>query len=179
MNKYQFCSERLGFRNWLKTDIAPLYEINLDPAVMEYFPALPTLEETKDFVRRMQLMNVAQRYCYFAVDELETSRFIGFIGLSDQDYPSPYTPCVDIGWRLHKDYWGLGYATEGARRCLDYGFTVLELPQIRSIAPVINKKSIRVMEKIGMHPLGYFEHPKLKNFPKLKSCICYEMGAPE
>jgi RimJ/RimL family protein N-acetyltransferase len=179
LNKYDFCSERLGFRNWRAADIALLHEINSDPIVMEYFPALPALEETTDLVRRMQKMYAGKRYCYFAVDLLDNNRFIGFIGLSDQHYQSPFTPCVDIGWRIHKDYWGMGLATEGAQKCIDYAFNVVGLNQVRSIAPKANLKSIRVMEKIGMEYLGSFKHPKLEAFPLLENCVCYEISYPD
>ncbi len=141
---------------------------------MEYFPALPTMEDTTALVRRMQQMYADRKYCYFAVDHLETGQFLGFIGLCDQDYPSPFTPCVDIGWRIHKDFWGMGLATEGARKCLDYAFNSLELNQVRAIAPSTNLRSIRVMEKVGMKFLGNFEHPKLYEFPSLVNCVCYE-----
>lgn len=179
MNKYVFRSERLGFRNWDEADIGLLQEINSDPMVMEYFPSLLTLEETTDLVRRMQQMYIAHRYCYFAVDHLDSGRFIGFIGLCNQNYPSPFTPCVDIGWRIHKEYWGMGLATEGAYKCLDYAFNSVGLTHVRSIAPVANLKSIRVMEKIGMGYLGTFEHPKLEAFPFLVNCVCYETSHPD
>ncbi len=174
VDTYEFYSERLGFRNWRETDIAKLYEINNDPAVMEYFPTLPTFGETGNFIRRMQDMYAARRYCYFAIDHLDSDRFLGFLGLCDQDYSSPFTPSVDIGWRINKEFWGMGLATEGAQKCLEYAFNVIGLKHVRSIAPKINMKSIRVMEKIGMQCLGSFKHPKLKKFPKLANCVCYE-----
>ena len=141
---------------------------------MEYFPTLPTVGETTDFIRRMQDMYAARRYCYFAINHLESGHFIGFIGLCDQVYPSPFTPCVDIGWRIHKEFWGMGLATEGAIKCLDYAFNSVGISHVRSIAPAANLKSIQVMEKIGMEYLGSFEHPKLGAFPSLVICVCYE-----
>ncbi len=118
-------------------------------------------------------------HCYFAVDHLGSKQFIGFIGLCYQDYPSPFTPCVDIGWRLHRNYWGMGLATEGARKNLDYAFNILGLNQVRAVASEVNLKSIRVMEKIGMKFLGAFEHPSLKEFPLLLNCVCYETHRTE
>ena len=86
-------------------------------------------------------------YCYFAIDELEDDTFIGFIGLSEQNYDADFTPCIDIGWRLAKTAWNRGYATEGAKRCLDYGLEKLKINKIYSIAPAINTKSVQVMKK--------------------------------
>ena len=76
------------------------------------------------------------------------------IGLSEQSYEAPFTPCVDIGWRLKPTFWHMGLATEGAKRCLKYGFQDIQLSKIFSVAPVINTPSIHVMKKIGMYYLG-------------------------
>ncbi len=56
----------------------------------------------------MQFTNQKRGYCYFATDELTSGKFIGFIGLMYQNYEADFTPCVDIGWRLAKKYWGKG-----------------------------------------------------------------------
>ena len=142
---------------------------------MEYFPSRPTLKETGAFVKRMRKIYYDRGHCYFAADHLESGRLIGFIGLCYQEYSSPFTPCVDIGWRLHKDYWGMGLATEGALKNLDYAFNSLGLDRVRAIASEINLKSIRVMQKIGMESIGSFEHPFLKEYPLLRNCLCYEI----
>jgi RimJ/RimL family protein N-acetyltransferase len=83
----------------------------------------------------------------FRVDKLENNEFIGFIGLSEKSFEAEFTPCIDIGWRLSSEEWNKGYATEGAKRCLEYANEVLKLEKIVSIAPKINVKSERVMEK--------------------------------
>ena len=171
---YLFQSERLGFRNWRETDLAALVKLNKDERVMEYFPSAPSEADSRQFFLKMQKMFEAKAYCYFAVDLLDTGQFIGFIGLSDQAYESPFTPCVDIGWRISPEHWGYGYATEGAIRCLDYGFNRLGMTSIISVAPAVNLKSIRIMEKIGMTKKGSFNHPKLLNDDRLRNCVYYE-----
>ena len=121
----------------------------------------------------MKLMYIEKGYCYFAVDQLKDESFIGFIGLCYQTYESQFTPSVDIGWRLNKQYWNNGLATEGAKKCLDYAFNMIELESIISTTPIINIKSIRVMEKIGMQKITEFKHPRLKSNEKLENCVCY------
>lgn len=174
---YLFKSERLGFRTWKTSDIPKLLEMNSDEEVMRFFPSTQNETQTKNFVERMQQSFEDKGYCYFAVDELKTSQFIGFIGLAYQDYDVPFSPFTDIGWRLHKDYWNNGYATEGAKRCLDYGFHQLNLKNIKSIAPKTNRPSIHVMEKIGMKKQLEFEHPLLIDNKMLKDCVCYEISS--
>jgi RimJ/RimL family protein N-acetyltransferase len=112
-------------------------------------------------------------YCYFAVDNLEYDTFIGFIGLSEQNFAADFTPCIDIGWRLAKTAWNKGYASEGAKRCLEYGFEALHLDKIYSIAPVANLKSQQVMEKIGMHKVKTFDHPQLLDNARLRKCVLF------
>ncbi|MCG9970617.1 GNAT family N-acetyltransferase [Christiangramia crocea] len=173
--RYIFKSARLGFRNWQETDLDKLYKINSDKRVMEFFPSIVSREDTKHFISRMKEMLTAHGFCYFAVEKLNTGEFVGFTGLAEQNYESVVTPCIDIGWRLDAEYWGQGFATEGAKACLDYGFKDLDIEKIRSIAPVINKRSIQVMKKIGMEKHTDFDNPFLKDHKSLERCVCYEI----
>lgn len=174
MKPYLFTSERLGFRNWSIEDLDILHtEVNNDNDVMEFFPYKPSLNQTKDFILRMQQHYERTGFCYFAVDLLESNELIGFIGLNEQSYLEELGTFVDIGWRLKKSTWRKGLATEGAKACLAYAFEHLELEDIYSVAPKINKNSIAVMEKIGMKYLKGFEHPKLLDDVRLKTCTIY------
>lgn len=160
-NQYIFKSERLGFRNWNLADIEKLHEINSDKDVMAFFPSIPTKEQTTEFVSRMIKQFETKGYCYFAVDTLNENKFIGFIGLSEQIFEADFTPCVDIGWRIKKEFWNKGFATEGAKKCLVYAKEILKLQHVYAIAPKINVKSEKVMINIGMKKQTEFEHPML------------------
>jgi RimJ/RimL family protein N-acetyltransferase len=74
---------------------------------------------------------------------------------------------------LYPNFWGKGYATEGAKRCLKFGFNDLKLQEIIATAPKINLPSIRVMQKIGMQKIKDFKHPFLSDFPVLENCVLY------
>lgn len=176
---YLFTSSRLGFRNWNESDIAPFAAMCANPAVMEFFPEPLSFERSKQTVERFQTLFEENGFTYFAVDELSSGDFIGFIGMFPQTYESPYTPCVDIGWRLRQASWGNGYATEGAKRCLEFAFQDLDLETIRAFAPKVNQRSIHVMEKIGMKKIGHFLHPKLKGNARIEECVCYEIATPK
>lgn len=171
--EYIFKSERLGFRNWTKSDLAEFAKINGDPDVMEYFPATLSEEETSGFIDRLQKHYDKHGFNYFATEILETGELIGFIGLAFQEYEAFFTPAVDIGWRLKKSAWGKGYATEGARKCLEFAFNELNLDRIISTCTGKNSKSESVMKKIGMVKIGEFNHPRLKDYPEYEKCICY------
>ncbi|WP_445385872.1 GNAT family N-acetyltransferase [Robiginitalea sp. IMCC44478] len=179
MKEYLFKSERLGFRPWGDEDLKAFAQINADRRVMEYFPEPLTEVQTTAFVAKQQIQLLTHGHCYFATDVLESREFIGFIGLSHQEYTSPFTPATDIGWRLKKEAWGKGYATEGARRCLEYGFKQIGLTDIIAVCPVKNLRSENVMKKIGMEKRGTFSHPGLKDYPDLENCVCYGLYRKE
>ena len=176
MSKYIFTSKRLGFRNWKNSDFTKMAEINSDKEVMKFFPKIPSETETIAFIKRMQQQFTEKRFCYFAVDTLKNNEFIGFIGLSEQNYKSDFTPCVDIGWRLNQKYWNKGFATEGAKKCLEYAFTILKLTEVYAVAPKINTISENVMKKIGLKKVKTFEHPLLLEFKNLKDCVLYKIA---
>lgn len=175
VNNYIFKSERLGFRNWTEDDRSKMGMINSDPKVMEHFPAIPTQEQTDKFIEQMKTQFLKHGFCYFAVDKLEDNKFIGFIGLSEKTFESDFTPCIDIGWRLAQSEWGKGFATEGAKKCLDFGFNKIGLDNIKSICPVTNDKSENVMKKIGMKKVKNFNHPLLSEYKKLEKCVLYKI----
>lgn len=177
-NNYLFTSPRLGFREWNDSDMELMARINNDADVMQYFPSVQSNTQTEAFIRRMQNQFEERKYCYFAVDTLHNRNFIGFIGLSFQTFDASFTPCIDIGWRLSKDVWGNGYATEGALRCLQYGFELPGIEEIFSMAPKVNQPSINVMQKIGMNYVSDFKHPLLKDHPQLEDCVLYKIQKP-
>lgn len=177
--KYIFKSKRLGFRPWTTDDLEPMAKLNADPEVMKYFPKNPDTEETREFIERMHKQYTDTGFCYFATEILESGKFIGFIGLCSISFEAKFTPCVDIGWRLRQDEWGKGYATEGAKACLDFGFNNISLDKIYAVCPIINLPSENVMKKIGMTKHSLFNHPFLKEYPLLEECYAYVIDKEE
>ncbi len=173
--KYVFTSSRLGFRNWQDDDLNKMLLLNQDEQVMKYFPSIQSKEITAAFINRMKTEYEEYQYCYFAVEEITNQEFLGFIGISNQDYGKDLGKFIDIGWRLRKSAWGKGFATEGAKACLQYSKEVLKLDKIYSVAPKINVPSISVMQKIGMVKVKEFTHPKLIDYPDIKQCVLYEI----
>lgn len=171
--EYIFKSERLGFRNWRKSDLKELEIMNSDVEVMEHFPNTLTKKESEELFEKLRHHYKKYNHTYFATEILENNEFIGFIGLAYQEYQTEFTPAVDIGWRLKKSAWGKGYATEGAKKCLEFAFNELNLENIISTCTEKNFKSENVMKKIGMKKIGGFKHPELKKYPKYENCICY------
>ncbi|RDK87049.1 GNAT family N-acetyltransferase [Marinirhabdus gelatinilytica] len=171
---YTLTTPRLGLRNWLPSDEVHFVEMCKDPEVMRYFPATLSEEETLSLIKRLQLHFEKHGYTYFAVDILETGEFIGFCGLAVQAWQSIFTPCVDMGWRLKKSAWGNGYATEAANACLEAAQKQFGLTEVYAFAPDLNLPSQHVMQKIGLEYVGDFQHPKIANDSRIKTCVAYK-----
>ena len=150
--------------------------MNADPVVMEYFPQPYTEERTRQFVERIRERWRELGYGLWAAERKDTGRFIGYVGLWPATFPAPFTPAVEVGWRLAADQWGHGYATEGARAALAYGFETLGLDEVVSFTSVLNVRSIRVMERLGMRrdARDDFEHPNVPDGP-LRAHVLYRI----
>lgn len=168
-------TERLLLRPWRDADREPFYRITSDPRVMEFFPAIPTRQESHALVDRCQQHLHAHGFTFFAAELKEAARLIGFIGLAHTPLETHFTPCVEIGWRLGCEYWNRGLATEGARAALTYGFDRLKLPEIVAFTAQGNLRSRRVMEKLGMtyNPRDNFEHPGIAVGHPLRPHVLY------
>ena len=172
---YIFRSKRLGFRKWNQSDLDPYAEMNADEEVMKYFPRCFTKEESKAAMERFNECFAKRGYTFFAVDRLDENQFIGFIGLYYTAYELPFCPCTEIGWRLAKAHWANGFATEGAKACLDFAFNKLDLKEVYSWTATTNIPSENVMKKIGMEMLEVFNHPKVPSDHPLCPHLLYKI----
>jgi RimJ/RimL family protein N-acetyltransferase len=170
-------TDRLLLRPWRDSDRLPFQQMNADPRVMEFFPALLSPEESDALVDRAHAHFDRHGFGPFAVELLENQFFIGFIGLSVPNFDAPFMPAVEIGWRLAFDCWGQGLATEGARAVINYGFEELGLDSLMSFTVPENLRSRRVMEKIGMthDPADDFDHPSLPEGHPLRGHVLYRL----
>lgn len=173
-------SDRLVLRSWREEDREPFAAMNADPRVMEFFPSVQTREQSDFLVDRAAVVFRENGFQFWACEEKASGLFIGFIGLSRPWFDAPFQPCVEVGWRLAHHAWGKGYATEGARRALDFGFRELGLPEIVSFTATTNRRSIHVMEKIGMKRdlTGDFAHPRVPAGHPLSVHVLYRLGNP-
>lgn len=174
---------RLRLREWRPEDRPPFAALNADPEVMEYFPSVLSAAESDALADRIEGHFEQYGYGLWAVEPEQTGDFIGFVGLNRPDFSIPAfdgsaPPVVEIGWRLARSAWGQGYASEAARAALRFAFETLELPQIFSFTVPANRRSRRVMERIGLerHVPGDFQHPKLPVGHPLRQHALYRLG---
>ena len=151
--------------------------MNADPEVMEFFPSCLTRKESDGVVQRFDDHHCAHGFCFFAAELIGVSPFIGFIGIANVPFDAPFTPAVEIGWRLARPFWNRGLATEGASAVLKHAFTVLRLPRVVAFTVPANIRSRRVMEKIGMKRdrIGDFDHPLLPEGHPMRRHVLYRI----
>jgi RimJ/RimL family protein N-acetyltransferase len=177
-------TERLILRPWRESDLAPFAALNADPEVMEHFPATLRREES-DLLAAHIAEDMAERgFGWWAAEVPGEAPFIGFIGLSVPDFGAHFLPpgriVVEIGWRLARPWWGRGYATEGARAALAFGFGELGLVEIVSFTATTNTRSQAVMRRLGMShdPADDFDHPGLPAGHPLRRHVLYRVVKP-
>lgn len=171
--------ERVLLRPWQHRDADTFAAMNADPHVMKFFVAPLSRDESDAMLQRMQVSIDQRGWGNWCVDV--NSECAGFTGLTVPAYQTPFTPCVEIGWRLRPQFWGCGYATEAARLALRFGFEKLQLSEIVSFTAVDNLPSRRVMERIGMRRDldGDFDHPRVPEGHALRRHVLYRIKRPQ
>src|SRR6185369_11871621 len=176
----EILTERLRLRPWVATDREPFAALNADALVMEHFLATLSRDESDAMADRIQATFQKQGFGFWAVEIPSVVSFAGFIGLSVPSFETHFTPCVEIGWRLAREYWDQGFATEGAAAALRYAFGTLQLTEVVAFTATGNAPSRRVMEKLGMRydPAGDFDHPLIPRGHRLSRHVLYRIGNP-
>ena len=174
-------TQRLILRRWNPSDREPFYKMNSDPVVMEYMPKMLTREESDGWVAGIEEHFEKHGFGLFAVEEKESGTFIGYTGLSIPRFESHFTPCVEIGWRLDKAFWGKGYATEAALAVLAMAFGPLGLREVVSFTSPLNQRSVAVMKRLKMtrNALDDFNHPSLPEGHPLRRHLLYRVSRTE
>ena len=174
-------SARLLLRPWRNSDLAFFAKINADPQVMEFYTHTLSEKESFAVAEKIQKESYSRGYGFWAVEVPKVADFIGYIGLNYWNQVAPFAPCIDIGWRLNSAFWGQGFAIEGAKAVLEYGFEILKFPEIVSMATIGNIRSQRVMQRLGMitNPVENFDHPRLPKGHFLNPHVLYRLTYAE
>jgi ribosomal-protein-alanine N-acetyltransferase len=173
-------TERLVLRRWRPADRAPFAALNADPEVVRFLNAgVPFTRAESDQLLDMIQAHWVQHgfglWCAAAREDPDTC--LGFVGLAVPSFLPAVLPAVEVGWRLAREHWGCGYATEGARAALSFGFDALALEEIVSFTTHGNARSRRVMERVGMRrdPADDFENPNVPEGDALRPHVLYRL----
>lgn len=172
----ELTTQRLSLRQWRESDRESYAALNADPAVMRFFAGTQSREASDHSIDVWRAELNERGWSNWAVEALESGVFVGFIGLSVPKRTLPFTPCVEVGYRLAKEHWGKGYATEGGKAALDVAFTRLALDEVVSFTALLNLPSRAVMERIGMTNTNEdFDHPALPEGSALRRHCLYRI----
>jgi RimJ/RimL family protein N-acetyltransferase len=148
-------------RRMVKSDLAAFSEMNSDPRVMEFFPHPWAIEESHAAFERIDKSFTKNGFGIYVLEF--DKEFAGIVGLSAPEFEAYFTPCIEILWRLLPRFWGRGLVSEAAAAVLQVAFQTLKIHEVVAFTAVENKRSIRVMERLGMvrDQRAYFDHPAL------------------
>ena len=174
-------TDRLLLRPWDEADREPYAALNADHEVMEFFQAPLTRDESDAHVERIRAGFDEHGWGLWAAERLDSGEFIGFVGLTVPSFDAPFLPGVEVGWRLARQHWGHGFATEGGTASLAFAFDALGLDEVLSFTTIENRRSRRVMEKLGLHhhPDLDFDHPNVPEGSRIRPHVYYRITADE
>jgi RimJ/RimL family protein N-acetyltransferase len=142
-------TERLLLRPYREEDRAAFAAINADPEVMKYLGGVPlTREQSDEITVGVNERYVAEGIGFLAIERRSDGALLGACGL--MRHTTWYPDDLEIGWRLGREYWGHGYATEAAASWLAHAFEDRAESRVISITDTPNLNSIAVMKRLGM-----------------------------
>lgn len=143
-------TERLLLRAWRPEDAEPFAALSADAEVMRFLRGPVTRAGSDELLASVRAHWERHGFGLYAIEVRASGAFAGFVGLAIPSFLPDVLPAVEVGWRLAREQWGNGYATEGARASMAHGFGELGLRQIISIIDPRNAASLRVAERLGM-----------------------------
>jgi len=168
-------TDRLVMRRWRDADREPYAALNADPEVMRYFPATLDRAASDASVDRIETLFDRQGFGLWALEVAGTGEFIGFTGLNPMPAGVPGAGGMEVGWRLARQAWHHGYATEAARAAVDVAFNGVGLTEIWSMTAVLNEPSQAVMRRLGMTQYAHFDHPKVPVGHPVRPHVVYRL----
>ncbi|WP_020210878.1 GNAT family N-acetyltransferase [Gilvimarinus chinensis] len=158
----ELSSSRLRLRQWHLSDYPAFASMNRHPEVMAFFPSTLTTTASNALAHKCQLDIAKRGWGLWALEMTTSGEFIGFTGFNIPSKNLPFSPCIEIAWRLARPYWRQGYATEAAQAALEFGFNALGFSEVVAFTAQNNFRSRAVMLRLNMQPSDQnFLHPDI------------------
>ena len=178
--RHDLRSDRLILRTWRDSDFEPFARMNRDPEVMQFYPSAMTEEQSRTRADKLAGYYETPGYRHWIIEAPGAAPFVGVIGLKPVPFDAHFTPAIEVGWRLAKDQWRKGYASEAARAVFQHGFTTCGLEEIVAFTAVINERSRALMDRLGMtrSPADDFENPEMDAAHPLRPHVLHRIANP-
>lgn len=164
-------------RQWQDNDLEPFAAMNADAEVMRFYPKTLNPAESQEAWLRMRTALDQRGWGMWAVEV--DGALAGCTGLFEPKFTAHFTPCIEIGWRFRREYWGRSIAYASALAVQAFAFENLKVPELLSWTAVINRRSQRLMERLGLvrNERDDFLHPSLPPESPLRPHVLYRKTA--
>jgi RimJ/RimL family protein N-acetyltransferase len=168
---------RLHLRAWTDDDLPAFATMNADPEVMRHFPEALSRDKSDRLAKCIRDNMTKHGWGLWAVEVKTGPKFAGFVGLAIPSFKAAFMPAVEVGWRLSRDCWGRGFATEGAQAAVAFAFGRLNLGELVSFTVTATERSRAVMERLAMShkPADDFDHPLIAAGNPLRRHVLYRL----
>jgi RimJ/RimL family protein N-acetyltransferase len=176
MADIEIVTARLHLRSMCSDDLPAVTALGADERVMTFLGGVLTADQCAAWLERQLGQWRAHALGPFVVER--EGVFVGFVGLSRNDFEAGLVPAVEVAWRIAFDHWGKGYATEAARAVIEDAFERLGLSEVAAITTPGNNRSRRIMGRLGMvySPAETFEHPRVPEGSPLRTHVVYRLA---
>lgn len=173
----ELTSPRLRLRAWREEDLPAFAALNADPEVMRYFPAPLDPAQSDALAVRLRAHFEAHGFGQWVLERHEQPGLIGILGLLHVGFEAAFTPAVEIGWRLGREFWHQGFALEAGQAVMRCAFHELQLDEVLAFTVPANRPSRILMERLTMQhdPYGDFDHPRLAPGHPLRAHVLYRL----
>ena len=177
----QLRTERLLLRRWRADDLEPFAAINADPLVMEFYPATLSRGRSEALIERFEACFRQRGFGLWALELPGERPLVGYVGLFPVEIDVAFAPAVELGWRLARDCWGRGIASEAANAVIAFAFDRVQVPELIAYTAAVNERSRRLMERLGMSrdPTEDFQHPGIADGDRLQPHVLYRLAVSD
>jgi len=153
-------TKQFYLRQWREEDFIPYEALTSNSDIMKFFPKTLTPQESKKAALKFQNLLSTRGWGFWAVEEKKSGKFIGYAGLHSPSTSFPFSPCVEIAWRMESKYWNNGTVLELGKSILTHALEVLKLEKVVYFSSIHNRQAKTVMEALGMvNQHKNFHHP--------------------
>jgi len=172
-------TKNLLLRQWKEEDLEAYAKLTSSKEIMKYFPRTLTREQSDKAARKFQKLLEERSWGFWAVEEKSSGQFIGYAGLHAPATKFPFSPCIEIAWRMQDKYWDNGYVLEAGRVIIRAAFEIFALDEVVYFSSLKNLKGEKLASALNMKKEDEnFNHPFVELEHELSEHYLYRIKKP-